>query len=37
MQSILFWSAVTLYALATVAWFAWAAFAAEWERAGPPA
>jgi len=24
-QSILFWSAVSLYALATVAWFAWAA------------
>ena len=28
-QSILFWSAVTLYALATVAWFAWAAFGKE--------
>jgi ABC-type transport system involved in cytochrome c biogenesis permease subunit len=29
-QSILFWSAVTLYALATVAWFAWASFGKEW-------
>jgi len=29
-QSILFWSAVTLYALATVAWFAWAAFRKDW-------
>ncbi|HET8733929.1 MAG TPA: cytochrome c biogenesis protein CcsA [Anaeromyxobacteraceae bacterium] len=29
MQSLLFWSAVTLYALATVAWFAWAAFGKE--------
>ena len=35
MESILFWSAVTLYALATVAWFAWAAFGKEWgARAG---
>jgi ABC-type transport system involved in cytochrome c biogenesis permease subunit len=30
MQSILFWSATTLYALATVAWFAWASFRREW-------
>ena len=30
MQSILFWSAVTLYALATIAWFAWAAFGRKW-------
>ena len=30
MQSILFWSAVTLYALATVAYFSWAAFGREW-------
>lgn len=30
MQSILFWSAVTLYALATVAWFAWAATGKDW-------
>ena len=30
MQSILFWSAVTLYALATVAYFAWASFGKEW-------
>jgi ABC-type transport system involved in cytochrome c biogenesis permease subunit len=29
MQSILFWSATTLYAQATVAWFAWAAFERE--------
>jgi ABC-type transport system involved in cytochrome c biogenesis permease subunit len=34
-QSILFWSAVTLYALATVAYFAWASFGKEWgARAG---
>jgi len=30
MQSILFWSATTLYALATVAFFAWASFQREW-------
>jgi ABC-type transport system involved in cytochrome c biogenesis permease subunit len=30
MQSILFWAATTLYALATVAWFSWAAFRREW-------
>jgi len=29
MQSVLFWSAVTLYALATVAYFVWAAFRKE--------
>jgi ABC-type transport system involved in cytochrome c biogenesis permease subunit len=30
MQSVLFWSATTLYALATVAWFGWASFRREW-------
>lgn len=34
-QSTLFWLATTLYALATVAWFAWLAFRKEWgARAG---
>ncbi|MEY2668229.1 MAG: hypothetical protein RJA59_867 [Pseudomonadota bacterium] len=34
MQSILFWSAVTLYALATIAWFAWAATGKQWGATG---
>jgi cytochrome c-type biogenesis protein CcsB len=29
-QSALFWTATTLYALATVAWFAWISFRKEW-------
>jgi cytochrome c-type biogenesis protein CcsB len=33
MQSVLFWSAVTLYALATALYFFWAAFRKEWGAA----